>query len=307
MSEVSDLQQGQETPLSDGSGGGGSSSSEAPSSRGLTHESFQILCSDLGSLMRIPDEEFSDLSIVVDGRKVPVHRCILAARCSGLRKVFAEMEPNNGSNNKPEVELGSIVTDGKLGFEAFMAVMGYVYGGKMDPWPATVACFQPSCAHLTCRPAIDYVLEILRASILFSLPELKTLAQVCTSSCSISNCSNGQTLGVGIRTDAKLLFLQEHLIDFLGKFQVDDVLHVHRSASSTECAQLQSACLSALAASSLDNLTLEREFSGEALEQVRRLRKELGLEFSHLTPAQEKQCKRIHRQCFFVLVKRPCI
>ena len=84
----------------------------------------------------------------------------------------------------------------------------------------------------------------------------------------------------------------------MGKFQVDDMLYVHRSASPTECTQLQSACLTALASSTLDNLTLEREFSGEALEQVRTLRKELGLDISHLTPLEEKQCKRIHRQCF---------
>jgi len=84
----------------------------------------------------------------------------------------------------------------------------------------------------------------------------------------------------------------------MGKFQVEDVLHVHRSASTSECTQLQSACLTALASSTLDNVTLERELSGAALEQVRKTRKELGLDVSHLTQAQEKQCKRIHRQFF---------
>lgn len=76
---------------------------------------------------------------------------------------------------------------------------------------------------------------------------------------------------------------------------MDDMLHVHRSISLTECSQLQSACLTSLASSTLDNLTLEREFSGAALEQVRILRKELGFDIPHLTPAEEKQCKRIHR------------
>jgi hypothetical protein len=79
---------------------------------------------------------------------------------------------------------------------------------------------------------------------------------------------------------------------------VDDMLHVHRSTSPTESSQLQSACLTALASSTLDNLTLEREFSGAALEQVRKLRKELGFDIPHLTPLEEQHCKRIHRQRF---------
>lgn len=91
--------------------------------------------------MCIFDEEFSDFSIVVDGRKVLVYWCILVVWCFGLCKVFVEMEFNNGFNNKFEVEFGSIVMDGKLGFEVFMVVMGYVYGGKMDFWFVIVVCF----------------------------------------------------------------------------------------------------------------------------------------------------------------------
>jgi len=156
---------GQETPLSEcGSSG-----------VGLPPDSFQKLCSDIGSLVSIRDEEFSDLTVLVDGRKVLVHRCILAARCPGFRKVFAEVELNRKNR---ELELSSVVKEGKVGFDAFMGVMGYVYGGKMEPWPAIVECYHLSCDHLTCRPSIDYVLEILCASVAFELPDLKTLAQV---------------------------------------------------------------------------------------------------------------------------------
>lgn len=83
------------------------------------------------------------------------------------------------------------------------------------------------------------------------------------------------------------------------EYQVDDVLHVHRSSSSFECAQLHSACLNVLASSKLDMLSLEREFSGESLEQLRKVRKESGLDSSHLSPDQEKQCRRIYRQAIF--------
>jgi regulatory protein NPR1 len=150
---------------------------ETPQGTGLTPASFQKLCGDLEALIRVPDQEYSDLTIVTDGKTVPVHRCILAVRCPGLRKAFAEMEQIGGS--KLELELSSVVPDGKIGYEAFVAVMGYVYGGKMEPWPALVPCYDPSCSHLTCRPAIDYVLEVLRASLLLTLPEVKAVAEVC--------------------------------------------------------------------------------------------------------------------------------
>ncbi|XP_024359583.1 regulatory protein NPR4 [Physcomitrium patens] len=229
---------------------------------GVTPASFQELCSDLETLIQMPDEEYSDLNIIVEGEYVPVHRCILAARCSGLRKVLAGIVRNGKS--KLELELNTITDKGKIGYEAFRAVMGYVYGGKMEPWPVVIACYDSSCAHLTCRPAINHVLEILYAAILLNLPELNTLAQ-------------------------------QHLIDKLGKFQVEDMLHVYRSASAIECSQLQSVCLTTLASSKLDNLTVEKEFSGAALEEVRRMRMELGNGISHLAPLQEMQCKRIHR------------
>lgn len=81
---------------------------------------------------------------------------------------------------------------------------------------------------------------------------------------------------------------------------MEDMLHVYRSASAIECFQLQSVCLTTLASSKLDNLTVEKEFSGAALEEVRRMRMELGNGISHLAPLQEMQCKRIHRQYFVV-------
>jgi regulatory protein NPR1 len=81
----------------------------------------------------------------------------------------------------------------------------------------------------------------------------------------------------------------------MGKFQVDDMLRIHQSVYTTDCTQLQSACVTALASSALDNLTLDKEFSGAALERVKKLRVELGNHISHLAPLQEMQCKRIHR------------
>lgn len=170
MSDLGFGELGQGTPQSDGGLGNSSDG------RGLTPSSFQRLCGDLETLIRVPDQEYSDLSIVADGKRVPVHRCILAARCPGLRKVFAEMEQSG--NSKLELELSTVVEGGSVGYEAFVAVMGYVYGGRMEPWPAIIACYDSACGHLTCRPAVDYVLEILRAALLLQLPEVKAVAEV---------------------------------------------------------------------------------------------------------------------------------
>lgn len=146
---------------------------------GFMAGSFERLGCDLESLIHVRDEEYSDLTVIAGGRRVAVHRCILAARCSGLRKVLTEIERN--ANSKLELELDSVVENGRIGYEAFMAVMGYVYGGKFEPWPVVVPCHDPSCSHMTCRPAIDYVLEVICAASLFTLPVLKAVAEVWSS------------------------------------------------------------------------------------------------------------------------------
>ncbi|XP_024403980.1 BTB/POZ domain and ankyrin repeat-containing protein NPR1 [Physcomitrium patens] len=233
------------------------------SSSGLTPLSLQKLGSDLETLIRIPDQEYSDLTIILDGKQVPIHRCILAARCPGIRKVFSEMGVTGG-NRKLELEFSTIVEDGKIGYDAFMAVMSYVYSGKMELWLTGIACYDSTCVHITCRPIIDHVLEVLQLSLLLNLPEVTTVAE-------------------------------QHLIDHLENFQVDDMLHVYRSTAISECSELKSMYLTALASSSLDNLTAEKEFSGAALQQVRRFPKELRPGMLHLSASQEKQRKRIHR------------
>lgn len=157
-------------------GGRGSRSGSGVSGEIVGERFLQKLGADLESLIETPDEEYSDLSVVVEGKRVAVHRCILGARCSGLRQAIRELEQSG--NAKLELELSSVVDRGKIGYGAFMAVMRYVYGGKLEPWPARIACYDAACAHLTCRPAVDYVLEILCASLLLCLPEVRTIAEV---------------------------------------------------------------------------------------------------------------------------------
>lgn len=92
--------------------------------------------------------------------------------------------------------------------------------------------------------------------------------------------------------------LQQYLYNRLNDLQMDNVVHILNSACTNESAELQSLCLSAIASSNIDNITLEKEVRGAMLEQVRQIRIELGSDAPYLDSAQESQCKQIHRQCF---------
>ncbi len=165
-------------------------------STGAAAAGVEKLVSDIESLLYRPaDETFSDVIIHVDGKRVAAHRCILAVRCPYFRRLFAAAAENKNKNKEErreedatkavEVKLETLMKNNdkgeKVGYEAFMAVMGYVYGsGGMNPvvCSSSVSCLDPSCPHITCRPAIEFVLEILRASSILEISELKAAAQV---------------------------------------------------------------------------------------------------------------------------------
>jgi regulatory protein NPR1 len=151
------------------------------------------LVSDIESLLhRSPDESFSDVSIYVEGKRVHAHRCILAVRCPYFRSFFsaaAAKEREGREDNTAaaatasvmEVKLETVMRGEKVGYEAFMAVMSYVYGSGTKEFAFCVSCFDSSCPHVTCRPAIEFVLEILRASSVLEISDLKAAAQVHTA------------------------------------------------------------------------------------------------------------------------------
>jgi regulatory protein NPR1 len=164
------------------------------------------LVSDIESLLhRSPDESFSDVSIYVEGKRVHAHRCILAVRCPYFRSFFSaaaakerERREDNTAAAKErerredntaaaatasvmEVKLETVMRGEKVGYEAFMAVMSYVYGSGTKEFAFCVSCFDSSCPHFTCRPAIEFVLEILRASSVLEISDLKAAAQVHTA------------------------------------------------------------------------------------------------------------------------------
>lgn len=67
----------------------------------------------------------------------------------------------------------------RVGREALMVLLGYLYTGKLKEAPIEVlTCVDPSCAHDACRPAVNFVVELMYASSLFQIPELVLLFQV---------------------------------------------------------------------------------------------------------------------------------
>lgn len=78
-----------------------------------------------------------------------------------------------------EFELKELAKDYEVGFDSLMAVLAYLYSGKVKPLPKDVCvCVDEDCSHVACRPAVDFMVEVLYASFTFQVPELVALYQV---------------------------------------------------------------------------------------------------------------------------------
>lgn len=140
--------------------------------------------SDISALSRLSDnlesifgsndyDFFADAKLVVSiGREVPVHRCVLSARSAFFRNAFS-------GSSESRFHLKELAKDYDVGFEAVVAVLRYLYSGKVRSFPEGVCvCVDQDCPHTACRPTVDFMLELLYASSTFQLPELVTLFQV---------------------------------------------------------------------------------------------------------------------------------
>ena len=187
--------------LSDGRGGvGGISNCGCSKELEKSSRELEKVRLDFESLT--DQDLYSDMTILVDGRRVPVHHSILAVRSPVWRKVFAEKaKESTGKSSKvsgkfpPELELSSIVGEGRrIGYPAFKTVMGYVYGGRLRSMSSVVnECRDRTCCHSACRPAIDYAVELLNSASVFDIPELRNLAEVHTPNSSSSSSSSWLT------------------------------------------------------------------------------------------------------------------
>lgn len=74
-------------------------------------------------------------------------------------------------------ELGKEVV---VWYESLLVVLGYLYTGRVGSLPGggICVCADTDCAHVACRPAIDFQIEALYTSSVFQISELVSLFQV---------------------------------------------------------------------------------------------------------------------------------
>lgn len=81
-------------------------------------------------------------------------------------------------------ELKELARDYEIGYDSLVAVLAYLYSGRVRSLPRGVCvCVDDDCSHLACRPAVDFVAEVLYAAFTFQVSELISLYQVSNYSC----------------------------------------------------------------------------------------------------------------------------
>ena len=155
---------------------GQASSDPSPSASASDVSGLNRLSENLHSIIELSDFEFfADARLAVaGGQEIPVHRCILSARSGFFRNVFS-VSKDRGSR----FELKDLAKDYEVGFDSVMAILGYLYSGKVRPLPKGVCvCVDEDCSHTACRPTVDFMVEVLYASFTFQVSELVALYQV---------------------------------------------------------------------------------------------------------------------------------
>ena len=145
----------------------------------LENLSLNKLSGNLERLLHDKEYDYSDADIFVEGIPVGVHRCVLASRSQFFHELFKKGNNNSTNGDKPRYLMSDLVPHGGVGYEAFQVFLHYLYTGKLKPSPPEVSrCVDDVCAHDACRPAINYVVELMCASATFQMKELVLLFQV---------------------------------------------------------------------------------------------------------------------------------
>ncbi|MQL80982.1 hypothetical protein Taro_013443, partial [Colocasia esculenta] len=234
---------------------------------------LRLLSSNLESLFISPDFDFcADAFIVVGSgsspvcpRKVAVHRCVLSSRSPFFRELFRRGKEKG--EGKSELEMKELVGDFEVGFDALVAVLGYLYSGRVGPLPEGVCvCVDELCAHIGCRPAVDFMVQVLYTSFVFDIAELVSL-------------------------------YQRRILDILENVASDDILVILSIANlcNKSCGRLLTRCIEIVANSDLDVVTLEKAIPPDILKQIMESRLSQGLNGPETTAFPDKHVKRIHR------------
>ncbi|KAE7998527.1 hypothetical protein FH972_003065 [Carpinus fangiana] len=228
------------------------------------------LSENLESIFVSPaSDHFADAKIVLsstttNAREVPIHRCILAARSPFFKSLFSGSSP---AAKCSEFELKELARDYKVGLDALEAVLAYLYSGKVKPLPKDVCvCVDEDCPHEACRPAVDFMVEVLYSSFTFQISELIAL-------------------------------YQRRLLGILEKVAIDDILVVLSVATmcGEACERLLARCIEIIVKSDVDIVTLDKALPQHIVKQIMDSRKELGLYTLESNSFPDKHVKRIHR------------
>lgn len=141
--------------------------------------SLRRLSDSLESVFLSPEFNFfADATIRLgNGRELLVHRCILSARSAFFKNAFM------GKDKGLKLELKEMARDYEIGIDSVMAVLSYLYSGRVKAAPADVCrCVDDECSHAACRPTVDFLVQVLYASFTFQLSELVDLFQVISRS-----------------------------------------------------------------------------------------------------------------------------
>ncbi|KAJ0964577.1 hypothetical protein J5N97_025715 [Dioscorea zingiberensis] len=232
-------------------------------------EALRRLSDNLASLFDSPElAPFADAFFVVENdgddppREVPVHRCLLSARSPFFRDVFLKKD-----KGLVRIKISELVQGFRVGNEALMTVLGYLYSGRVGALPRGVCvCVDDECLHVGCRPVVDFMVQALYASFVFQVSELVNL-------------------------------FQRHLLDVLDKVAVDDTLVILSAVNLCDklCSRLLAKCIEVIVKSDLDVVTLEKVLPVELVKQIMDSRLSLGLLGPESSDYPDKHAKRIHR------------
>ncbi|KAJ6676323.1 REGULATORY PROTEIN NPR3 [Salix viminalis] len=245
-----------------------SNSSGAEAGASLEVISLNKLSSSLEQLLVDSTCDYSDADIVVEGTTVGVHRCILGARSKFFYDLFRREKGSSEKEGKPKYCMSDLLPYGKVGYEAFLIFLSYLYTGKLKPSPMEVStCVDNVCGHEACSPVISFAVELMYASSIFQVPELVSL-------------------------------FQRRLQNFVGKALVEDMIPILVVAFHCQLTQLVTQCVDRIARSDLDNISIEKELPHDVAVEIKQLRRKSSSDEENNTEAvdalREKRIKRIH-------------
>ncbi|OMO67278.1 BTB/POZ-like protein [Corchorus capsularis] len=226
---------------------------------------LQLLSRNLESVFESTNSDsfYSDAKIALSsGREVSVHRCILTARSPVFKNVFSGLKERGA-----KLELKELARDYEIGYDSLVAVLAYLYSGRIKPLPKGVCvCVDDNCSHVACRPAVNFMAEALYAAFTFQVSEL-------------------------------LALYQRHLLDIMDKVAIDDILVILYVANicGNVCEKLLAKCIETIVRSDVDIVTLDKALPHHIVKKITDYRLEFGIDKIENRGFPDKHVKRIHR------------